>query len=170
MSTDLAAELEPHIPSLRRYARTLTRNADAADDLVQDCLERAVARWHLHRRDTSTQAWLLAITRNIFLNDMRRSGRKGMHVEYSDDGGHASLDVGADRILMGHDALAILQGMSEEDRSLLLLVGVEDLSYRETALVFGVPEGTIMSRLSRARARLRALLESGGRVALRRVK
>jgi RNA polymerase sigma-70 factor (ECF subfamily) len=170
MSTDLAAELEPHIPALRRYARSLTRHPDAADDLVQDCLERALSRWHLHRRDRSTRAWLFAITRNIFLNGIRGSGRKGPHVEYDDGGGHMSVDVGADRTLMGRDALAILQGMAEEDRSLLLLVGVEDLSYREAAAVFGVPEGTIMSRLSRARARLRSLVEGGGRIALRRVK
>ena len=91
-------------------------------------------------------------------------------MEYVDGGGHISVDVGADRTLMGRDALAILQCMAEEDRSLLLLVGAEDLSYREAAAVFGVPEWTIMSRLSRARARLRSLVEGGERVALRRVK
>ena len=159
MSTDLAAEIEPHIPALRRYARALTRHPEAADDLVQDYLERAVSRGHLRRRGTSTRAWLLAITRDIFLNGVRGSGRKGPHVEYVDGGGHISVDVGADRTLMGRDALAILQCMAEEDRSLLLLVGAEDLSYREAAAVFGVPEGTIMSRLSRAGARLWSLVE-----------
>ncbi len=167
--TDLAAELEPHIPALRRYARALTRRHEAADDLVQDCLERAITGWHLRRKGTSTRAWLLAITRNLFLNGLRRNGRQGHHEEYK-DGGHVSADVGAERFLMGHDALAMLNRMPEEDRSLLLLVGVEDLSYREAAAVFGVPEGTIMSRLSRARARLRSMVEGGGTVALRRVK
>lgn len=168
--TDLAAELEPHIPSLRRYARALTRHHEAADDLVQDCLERAITGWRLRRKGTSTRAWLLAITRNLFLNELRRNGRQGHHVEFVDGGGHMSADVGAEQLLMGHDALAMLRGMPEEDRSLLLLVGVEDLSYREAAAVFGVPEGTIMSRLSRARARLRSMVEGGGTVALRRVK
>ena len=63
MSIDLVAEREPHIPALRRYGRLLTRHPEAADDPVQDYLERAVSRWHLHRRDPSTRAWLLAITR-----------------------------------------------------------------------------------------------------------
>ena len=71
---------------------------------------------------------------------------------------------------MGHDALAMLTRMPEEDGSLLLLVGVEDLSYREAAAVFGVPQGTVVSRLSRARARLRSMVEGGGTIALRRVK
>jgi len=66
--TDLAAKLEPHIPALRRCALALTRRQKAADDLVQDCLEQAIMGWHLRRKGTSTRAWLLAITRNLFLN------------------------------------------------------------------------------------------------------
>ena len=170
---DLAAELEPHIPALRRYAWALLRDRAAADDLVQDCLERAIGRWHLHRRDRSVRAWLLAMQRNLFLNDVRRRSRQGRHVELEE--AHAWMDAMGERQLMARDALAALDGMDEEPRSLLLLVGVEDLSYAEAAVVFGVPEGTIMSRLSRARAQLRRLVDgidrpSLERVALRRVK
>ena len=96
--------------------------------------------------------------------------RTAAHHEEYEDGGHVSADVGPERFLMGHDALAMLTRMPEEDGSLLLLVGVEDLSYREAAAVFGVPQGTVVSRLSRARARLRSMVEGGGTIALRRVK
>ena len=78
--------------------------------------------------------------------------------------------MGAERFLMGHDVLAILNRMPEQGRLLLLLVGVENLSYREADTVFGVPEGTVMSRLSLASTRLRSMVEGGGTVALRRVK
>ena len=166
---DLAAELEPHIPALRRYAWALLRHREAADDLVQDVLERAIGRWHFRRKDASTRAWLLTIARNLFLNGVRQGGRQGRHVPL-DDAELTAPDPGADRTLMARDAVAALLGMREEERSLLLLIGVEDLSYREAAQVFDVPEGTIMSRLSRAMARLRQLVDGGERVTLRRVK
>ena len=165
----MAAELEPHIPALRRYAWALVRSEDAADDLVQDCLERAIGRWHLRRRGTSTRAWLLTILRNLFLNDLRRRGRQGIHVSLNETEGFQAAECGGERRLIARDALAALDGMSEAERSLLLLVGVEDLSYAEVASMFGVPEGTVMSRLSRARAHLRRLVETGERPKLRRV-
>jgi RNA polymerase sigma-70 factor (ECF subfamily) len=168
--TDLAAELEPHIPALRRYAWALLRDQEAADDLVQDCLERAIGRWHLRRRDASTLAWLLTIQRNLFLNGLRRRVRIGQHVALAEADGHAGSDSGGERRLLARDALAALDDLTEDQRSLLLLIGVEDLSYAEAARVFGVPEGTIMSRLSRARAQLRRLVDGAERVALRRVK
>ena len=155
---------------MRRYAWALLRDREAADDLVQDCLERAIGRWHLRFRDGSTRAWLLAMQRNLFLNDVRRRSRQGRQVELGEADGHAGQDAGAERRLIARDALAALGSMSEDQRSLLLLIGVEDLSYAEAAKVFGVPEGTVMSRLSRARARLRMLVEGGERITLRRVK
>ncbi len=168
--TDLAAELEPHTQALRRYAWALLRNQDAADDLVQDCLERAIGRWRLRRGDASTRAWLLTMQRNLFLNDLRRRSRQGQHVGLDEAHGQAVVEGCAERRLLACDALTALDGLSEDQRSLLLLVGVEDLSYAEAAAVFGVPEGTIMSRLSRARAQLRRLIYGGERVTLRRVK
>ena len=136
---------------------------------MQDVLERAIGRWHLRRKDASTRAWLLTIARNLFLNGLRQGGRQGGHQSFD----HAELtspEPGADRTLIARDALAALHGMKEEERSLLLLIGVEDLSYRDAATAFGVPEGTIMSRLSRARARLRQMVDGSERVVLRRVK
>jgi RNA polymerase sigma factor (sigma-70 family) len=168
--TDLAAEIEPHIPALRRYAWALLRDQDAADDLVQDCLERAVGRWHLRRRDGDARAWLFTILRNLHLDNVRRTVRRGAHVEYLDADGHASPDADGERTLIVRDALQALNALSEEQRSLLLLVGVEDFSYQEAANLFGVPLGTIMSRLSRARENLRKVIDGGARMTLRRVK
>jgi RNA polymerase sigma factor (sigma-70 family) len=168
--SDLAVEIEPHIPALRRYAWVLLRNQDAADDLVQDCLERALGRWHMRRRDANPRAWLFTILRNLYLNDVRQRRRRGPHVEFQDTDGHAAADGDGERSLMGRDALDALNALSEEQRSLLLLIAVDDFSYQEAADLFGVPTGTIMSRLSRARTNLRNLIEGGARMTLRRVK
>ena len=164
--------IEPLIPVLRRYAYALTRNREFADDLVQDTLERALARWYLRRIDGDLRAWLFTILRNLYINAHRRDKRQGRPVEVD-----AATDVlvASDRPDSGlemQDVLAALNDLPEEQRS-LLLVGVEDLSYQDAATVMGVPIGTVMSRLSRARQRLRQLLETGTRVGLaplRRVK
>jgi RNA polymerase sigma factor (sigma-70 family) len=168
--SNLAAEIEPHIPALRRYAWALLRNQDAADDLVQDCLERALGRWHLRRHDADRRAWLFAILRNLHLNNVREKNRRGPHVEFQEADGHLSADGDGERSLMGRDALSALDSLPEEQRSLLLLIAVEDFSYQEAATLFGVPTGTIMSRLNRARTNLRKAIEGGARVTLRRVK
>jgi RNA polymerase sigma factor (sigma-70 family) len=168
--SDLAAEIEPHIPALRRYAWGLVRNQEAADDLVQDCLERALGRRHLRRRDADMRAWLFTILRNVYLNNVRQRNRRGPHVEFQEADGQASSDGDGERNLIVRDALRALDDLPEEQRSLLLLIAVEDFSYQEAADLFGVPAGTIMSRLSRARANLRNLIESGSRMTLRRVK
>jgi RNA polymerase sigma-70 factor (ECF subfamily) len=166
MDEDLGARLERQIPALRRYAFALARNAAEADDLVQDCLERALSRWSLRRADGDLRAWLFAILRNQFVNAYHRNKRRGVQVEEAD----AQSPAGQDRALELGDALAALDLLPEDQKSLLLLVGVEDFSYAEAAAVLGIPEGTVMSRLSRARKRLREILESGRVPLLRRVK
>ncbi len=167
---DFSIELEPHIPALRRFAWAMVRDSQAADDLVQDCLEKAISRWHTRRQDADARSWLFTILRNLFLNGVRQQARRGRHlgIEALDD--VASPDGGGERVVIAKDALAALDGLTEEHRALLLLIGVEELSYQQAADVFGLPIGTIMSRLSRARAQLRRAIESDERVPLRRVK
>lgn len=167
---ELAALVEPHIPSLRRYAWALVRDHEAADDLVQDCLERAVARWRLRRRDGDLRAWLFAIQHNLFIDGLRRRRREALRVDMEDmadipDAGIEQHDRAAVR-----DILSCLDRLPVEQKAVLLLVGVEDLSYGEAARVLGVPIGTIMSRLSRARERMRRLLAAEPGPQLRRVK
>ncbi len=168
---EMASLLEPHIPALRRYAWALLRDNEAADDLVQDCLERAISRWYLRRRDGDLKAWLFTIQRNLFLSGVRQRARRGTNLRLDDLSVDPSTDDHMVSRLALKDALAGLETLPEEQRSVLLLVGVEDFSYEETARILAVPVGTVMSRLSRARARLAAFIEGGSRQAgLRRVK
>lgn len=171
MSIDeISARMEPLIPGLRRYAYALVRDGDAADDLVQDCLERAAGRWHLRRPDGDLRAWLFAIPRNLHLSDLRRHKRRGPHVAIDEMASPPTVDGGQDGQAGLRDVLAGLDALSEEHRTILLLVVVEDMSYDEAARVIGLPVGTVMSRLSRAREKLRAILGTGIRAPLRRVK
>jgi RNA polymerase sigma-70 factor (ECF subfamily) len=159
--------IEPHIPALRRYAFALLRDRDRADDLVQDTLERALSRWLLRRADGDVRAWLFTILRNLHVSRWRSERRRS-----TVDLDEAAVGVPArqEAALEVHDVLAAIDQLPEEQKSLLLLVGVEDFSYDDAARILGMPIGTVMSRLSRARQRLRALVETGKVTLLRRVK
>lgn len=166
---DLDTLLEQQIPSLRRYAYALARDHDAADDLVQDCLERALSRWHLRRAGGELRPWLFTILRNLYINAYHTRKRRGPHVDL-DAAPQQSVPADQHGALEARDALAALSQLPEEQSSLLLLIAVEDFSYEEAALLLDIPVGTVMSRLSRARGRLRALMEGGRTTLLRRVK
>lgn len=149
-----------HIPSLRRYARVLTGDAWMADDLVQDTLERACSKWRLWVAGSDLRAWLFTLMHNIFINQARRSMRQaaaGVMVNVDDvEGEMAAPDAGTAQAL---DLQRCLLRLPEDQRVVLLLVSLEDLSYEEVAKITGVPVGTVMSRLSRARSRLRDLMD-----------
>jgi RNA polymerase sigma factor (sigma-70 family) len=167
---EIAALIEPHIPALRRYAWALLRDGEAADDLVQDCLERAVARWRSRRRDGDLKAWLFAIQHNLFIDGLRRKRRELLRVD-EDLSGIAEPGIEQESRAALRDILACLDALPVEQRSVVLLVGVEDLSYEEAARVLAIPIGTVMSRLSRGREKLRRMLDGGGvQPVLRRVK
>jgi RNA polymerase sigma-70 factor (ECF subfamily) len=143
------------IPRLRRYARALTGDASRADDLVQDTLERALSRFSLWRPG-NLRAWLFTIMHNIFVNQIKAAA----HVDYLADDLLPDLPLRATQTdnLELRDLDRALGRLSADQREVLLLVGLEDLSYEETARIIGSPIGTVMSRLSRGRERLRALL------------
>jgi RNA polymerase sigma-70 factor (ECF subfamily) len=167
---DLGVLIMPHIPRLRRYARALTGERSRADDLVQDTLERALRKFHLWRRGSDLRAWLFTIMHNVFVNQVRSADPTADAADVDDltvvaVGGPADvLDV--------MDLDAALRRLPDDHREILLLVGLEQLSYQETAAVLGVPMGTVMSRLSRARERLRRLMagESAPAATLRVVR
>jgi len=161
--------IEPHIPALRRYAFALLRDRDRADDLVQDTLERALSRWLLRRPDGDVRAWLFTILRNLHVSAWRRDRRHGAEVAV-DETTMPAVAARQDTALEVRDVLAALDQLPEEQKSLLLLVGVEDFSYDDAARILGMPIGTVMSRLSRARQRLRSIMETGKVALLRRVK
>jgi RNA polymerase sigma-70 factor, ECF subfamily len=153
---DRAALIEAQIPGLRRFARVLLRgDREAADDLVQDTLERALARRHLCRAEGNLRGSLYAILYNRFFTDQHRSRRRGPHDELTKDTELPGIDGGQNAALAHRDLLRAFAALPEEQRSVLLLIGIEDFSYGEAACVLGVPISTVMSRLSRARERLR---------------
>jgi RNA polymerase sigma factor (sigma-70 family) len=161
---DMAHLIEPVIPSLRRYARTFVRDAGAADDLVQDTLERAVSRWHQRRSDGDTRTWLFTILHNLAVNHLNRAARRGRELPL-DDVGEPDVAVPSTQedALRHDDILAAVGQLPDDQRGVLLLVSLEDVSYAEAARILGIPIGTVMSRLARARARLLKLVEEQGK-------
>ena len=147
-----------HIPQLRRYARALTGDYTAAEDLVQDTLERAWKRIGQWRLGSDLRAWLFTIMHNLYVNQLKADSRKqGQPPE------QATLDLSVrptqeDRLEL-RDLNKALRRLSNEQREVLLLVGLEQMSYEEVAKVLGIPIGTVMSRLSRGRDQLRAMME-----------
>ncbi|QCP49952.1 sigma-70 family RNA polymerase sigma factor [Trinickia violacea] len=148
------------LPQLRRYARALTGDPAWADDLVQDTAERAFTRAHAFRPDSNLRAWLLTILRHLYIDQLR--GRREIAVDDEHapwrtlEAPHGEVDA-----LFLRDVQRALYLLPVEQREVLLLVGVEELSYQETSAVLNVPIGTVMSRLSRAREHLRVLLTDG---------
>jgi len=162
---DLLLLIEPQIPALRRYARALVGNRAAADDLVQDCLEKAVGRWH-QRRDGDPRPWLFSILHNLAVSQFRRKAARGPHVAIDAATEHdVRQDAVQENQLIYRDVLDKLAKLPEELRSVLLLVAVEDLSYAQAASVLDIPIGTVMSRLSRARERLQRELDGAASAA-----
>jgi len=162
---DLRQDIAVETPRLRRYARALYRgDVAAADDLVQDALERALGRLHLFKPGSSMRAWLLTITRNVYVNDMRGRARRPLETNMDEDLDGAAFSHRAvqDDTLNVRDLNRALGQLVEDQREVVLLVGLEDLSYKETADVLGVPVGTVMSRLSRGRNHLRRLMDDAG--------
>ena len=156
--TDLSRKIEAEIPRLRRYARALTRDAIAADDLVQDCLVRGLAKQQLWREGTDLRAWLFTILHNQYVNQVRRAVREGSAVAINET--EPSLVRGPDqgRRLELRDLDRAMARLPDEQRTAILLVGLEGMSYEAVAKIVGVPVGTVRSRLSRGREALRRLM------------
>jgi len=153
-----AALIEAQIPGLRRFACALLRgDQEAADDLLQDRRERALCHWHLRRNHRNLRGWLYPILYNRFLSNQHRVRRRGPHDALTETE-LPGIDGGQYSVLEHRDLLRAFAALPEEQRAVLLLVGVEDVSYQEAARVLGVPIGTVMSRLSRGRERLRRSL------------
>jgi RNA polymerase sigma-70 factor (ECF subfamily) len=153
------AAITEQIPRLRRYARALTGNRDAADDLVQDTLERALSRSALFRPGADARAWLFSIMHNTFVNGVRSPAAS--RTTALADNAHEPIarDMAHDGLIL-RDIERALGLLPPEQRAVVLLVGLEELSYEATARVIGAPLGTVMSRLSRGRERLRTLLDA----------
>lgn len=152
------------LPGLRRYARALTGHATAADDLVQDTLERALSRWRLWRPG-NLRAWLFSIMHNQFVNQCRQDARQQTYLSSLDESHDELVDTArqhdapnAQWQIEPRDLQRALRELAPGHREVLILIALENLSYLEAAQILQVPPGTVMSRLSRARAHLRRIL------------
>lgn len=155
-------DIETLVPALRRYARALTGNADQADDLVQDCLERAIAKQSLWRPIGPVRPWLYKIMINLHRNNHRR--RRGSPEQEALDVlpfEPASPASQGARLALAETAAA-LDRLPAEQREALLLVALEGMSYAEAAAALDIPQGTLMSRISRAREALRGMVDGTG--------
>jgi RNA polymerase sigma-70 factor (ECF subfamily) len=155
---DIYRRIEEEIPRLRRYARALTRDVTAADDLVQDCLARALSKVHLWQEGTDLRAWLFTILHNQYVNHVRRAVREGTAVGLSETEPMLTSQPNQTKRLELRDLERAIAKLPEEQRAVLLLVGLEGMRYEEVAIVLDVPVGTIRSRLSRGREMLRQLM------------
>jgi len=155
------------IPRLRRYARALVGERAAADDLVQDTLERAWSKLHLYRRGTDLRAWLFTVMHNVHVNRLR-AARPTDPLE--DEMPELAQRATQGDALVVRDLERALAALPVPQRQVLLLVALEDLSYEEAARVLEIPIGTVMSRLARAREKLRLLMQGKGGTKLQVVK
>lgn len=157
--TDFSRLLEAQIPRLRRYARALTRDKTRADDLVQNCLVRAVAKQHLWQPGTDLRAWLFTILHNEHCNEVRRSAREGSSVEL-DRAPPVAFLSNAIGVLELRDLEQAINRLPKDQRTVVLLIGLEGIQYDRVAAILKVPVGTVRSRLARGRAELRRLMDA----------
>ena len=162
------SRLQNAIPALRRYARVLTRDPHQADDLVQDCLERALTRMHQVRCRPDLRPWLFTIAHNLNVSHWRRLRRLVPFMETTDP--EPLQEAGQISHLEWKEVADAFEHLSTNHQQVLMLVGVEGLEYATVADILGVPVGTVMSRLSRARTALHRLIEHEEQPMLRRIQ
>lgn len=150
-------QLTEQIPDLLRYAKALTRNTDMAEDLIQDCLERAWSKRSLWNPQRKLRPWLFTIMHNLYINEISKLVNKHQHV--SVDVSMIDERVDDSQVLRINELDKALEKLKPEYREIVLLVGLEGMSYKEVAAITDLPLGTVMSRLSRAREKLKQLMD-----------
>lgn len=161
MKSSFADDVVDLLPNLRRYAFVLSRSLDVADDLVQQTCEKAFANRGSYARGTNLSAWLLRIMRNTWIDRVRRDRTRGESVDIADRPDAIFTDGARDtetHLMLGTVAHA-LQDLPEDQREIIVMICVEELSYKEAAATLGIPIGTVMSRLARARTNLASRLD-----------
>ncbi len=158
---EFVTALVAQLPGLRRYAVALAGNAAFADDLVQDSIERALRQSAQLRDLQRVSAWLRRILHNLYIDEIRRGRGRGKQQDITELADHPELSVPATDNTGMRDFMRAMNALSAEHRQILFLVGVEGLNYREIANELSIPIGTVMSRLARARERLRGMMKDG---------
>jgi RNA polymerase sigma-70 factor (ECF subfamily) len=153
---EFITELEQCIPTLRRYAYSLLYKQDEADDLVQDCLERAIKKQSLWQQGSSLRAWLFTMQHNLYINQLKKISRQPLMTAETEQLTH-DLEPHKSDVLI-RDIDFCMRQLPDNQRQVLLLVTIEGFSYKEVGRIVDIPLGTVMSRLSRARKTLQALM------------
>jgi RNA polymerase sigma-70 factor, ECF subfamily len=156
--TEIYQRIEAEIPRMRRYARALVHDVTGADDLVQECLTRALSKLDLWRDGTDLRAWLFTILHNQYVNHVRRSIRISTQSQLDATALQRSQPANQEKRLELRDLNRALGQLPADQRAVILLVGLEGMPYADVAVVLGVPVGTVRSRLSRGRLALRQLM------------
>ncbi len=170
MSERFGSLMVEQIPRLRRYARALTGSAELADDLVQDCLERAWSRSAQWRPGSDLRAWLFTIMHNLYVSAVRARARRPAELALPEEEPASRAGESAEDLAASRDIERGIRTLAAEQREVLMLVALEGMRYEEVAAVLDLPLGTVMSRLYRARERLRRWLAEEAGPTLRRVK
>src|SRR3984885_3825305 len=155
----LGEQMIEHIPALRRYAHVLERTSDKADDLVQDCIERALSKASLYQPDTNLRAWLFTIMRNIAITQVRKDNLRRIYAVERQAMTRAYEAPSQTDTVALKDTLRLMGVLSSGEQQAVTLLAIEELSYIDAASVAGLPVGTMKSRLSRGRQRLRTLMD-----------
>ncbi len=150
--------VEKHIPALKRYAIALTYDAYTADDLLQDCLERALLKLHMWRAGSNLRAWLFTIMHNLFINMQVRLSRIPKMVSIDVVNDIVKFNGSAEQRAEISDLDVALEKLPVDQKNVILLVGLEGFAYKEVSKILNIPLGTVMSRLNRAREKLRSQL------------
>lgn len=164
-------ELQVHITSLRRYAWLLCGNHADADDLVQECLVKAIAAAHTYKPGRNLRAWLFSILHNTFVSQKRQYARRARASRFIEKAlKDAQVPANQEKHIEAENTLSMLSYLTPDQQSVLVLIAVEGMSYAEAAEALDIPIGTLMSRLARGRERLRRLVNGEKPSQLKSVK
>ncbi|WP_404380945.1 sigma-70 family RNA polymerase sigma factor [Caenispirillum salinarum] len=161
MSMAANQQIEDQIPDLKRYARSLARSEADANDLVQDCVERALLKWHLYKPGTNLRSWLFTMMRNVFISQKRREAVSMRYMQQAVHDENTAARPSQVHSVFLKETVAAMEGLSEQERAAVHMLGMEERSHSEAADETHLPVGTMKSRLSRGRANLRSSMQMG---------
>lgn len=156
---DPGQQIEAQIPDLKRYARSLARSEADANDLVQDCAERALLKWHLYKPGTNLRSWLFTMMRNVFISQKRREAVSHRYMSQAVHDENTVARPSQMHSVYLKETVKAMGALSEQERSAVQMLGIDEMSHHDAAAVNSLPVGTMKSRLSRGRANLRTVLQ-----------
>ncbi len=156
---DPGTQIAAQVPDLKRYARSLTRTEDDANDLVQDCVERAILKWHLYKPGTNLRSWLFTMMRNVFISQKRREAVASRYMAQAVHDDSMVARPNQMHSVYLKETVEAMDALSSQERAAVQMLGIDEMSHQDAAALNKLPVGTMKSRLSRGRANLRTVLQ-----------